>query len=129
MSDAELRLMAEQGRVPLCFVMADSDMIVTSSSSGPKPVFIHALRSTYIPLLVLAGAQDMAMINGATSSGAGIGSESKTGCILHKFALFSPTSSSSVAGGVDSLLNDVWFDVAGVPIKWFAVMNTSHLTF
>jgi len=118
MSDAEIRTMVEQGRVPLCFAMADSDMIVTSAASGPKPVFVHALRSEFIPLLVLAGSQDMATINGASTTPATASSESKTGCILHKFALFAPASGSSVSSGLDSLLSDVWFDIAGVPIKW-----------
>jgi len=118
MSDAEVRTMVEQGRVPLCFAMADSDMIVTSAASGPKPVFIHALRSEYIPLLILAGSQDMAAINGAASTSSSANSDSKTGCILHKFALFAPASGSSVSSGIDSLLSDVWFDIAGIPIKW-----------
>jgi len=109
--------MVEQGRVPLCFVMADSDMIVTSAASGPKPVFVHALRSEYIPLLVLAGSQDMNAINGAVSSSTCSSSDSKTGCILHKFALFAPAS-GSVASGMDALLSDVWFDIAGIPVKW-----------
>jgi len=60
----------------------------------------------------------MALLNGVASANAAANTDSKTGCILHKFALFSPTSSSSVVSGVDSLLNDVWFDIAGVPIKW-----------
>jgi len=117
MTEAEIRTMAEQGRVPLCFAMADCDMIVTSAESGPKPVFIHALRSEYIPLLVLAGAQDLSAINGAVSSSVSASSDAKTGCILHKFALFAPTS-GSVAAGMDALFSDVWFDIAGIPIKW-----------
>jgi len=109
----ELRPRVEEGRVPLCFAMADSDMLVASAASGPKPFFIHALRSTYIPLLVLAGPQDMASINGV--SFANPGSDSEAGCILLKFALFSPISA---AGGLDTVLSNVWFDIAGVPIKW-----------
>jgi len=95
-------------------VMADSDMIVTSAASGPKPVFIHALRSAYIPVLVLTGTQDITAINGAVSTNVAAGSDSKTGCILHKFALFAPASAS----GMDALLSDVWFDIAGIPVKW-----------
>jgi len=117
MTESDIRSMSEQGRVPLCFAMADSDMIVTSAESGPKPVFVHALRSEYIPLLVLAGAQDIPAINGAVSTSAASGSDSKTGCILHKFALFAPTS-GPVANGMDALLSNVWFDIAGVPVKW-----------
>jgi len=111
MSDAEVREMAEQGRVPLCFTMSKKDMIV--SESGPKPVFIHALRSAYIPLLVLAAPQDMSSLNGVGYSNANPSADSN-GCILHKFAFFTAASS----GGMDALLSDVWFDIAGVPVKW-----------
>ena len=125
MSDTELRTAVEQGRVPLCITMADSDMFVAGSANSPKPVFVHALRATYLPVLVLASAQDMAAINGATNATAtplvSTGADAQSGCILYKFAVFAPTSGSTAAGGVDSLLANVWFDVAGIPVKWFAM--------
>lgn len=122
MSDAELRTAVEQGRVPLCIAMADSDMFVAGSANGPKPVFVHALRTTYLPVLVLASAQDMAAINGAAAATAtplvATGTDAQAGCILYRFAVFAPASGSTAAGGVDSLLANVWFDIAGVPVKW-----------
>lgn len=124
MSDAELRTAVEQGRVPLCITMADSDMFVAGSANSPKPVFVHALRASYLPVLVLASAQDMAAINGATNATAtplvATGADAQSGCILYKFAVFAPASGSTAAGGVDSLLANVWFDISGIPVKWFA---------
>ena len=134
MSDAELRTTVEQGRVPLCITMADSDMFVAGSANSPKPVFVHALRASYLPVLVLASAQDMAAINGATNATAtplvATGADAQSGCILYKFAVFAPASGSTAAGGVDSLLANVWFDIAGIPVKWFANTHTrAHVEF
>lgn len=130
MSDDEIKSAVEQGRVPLCITMADSDMFVAGSANSPKPVFVHALRSTYLPLLVLATAQDMAAINGAASATAtplvATGADAQSGCVLYKFAVFAPASGSTAAAGVDSLLANVWFDIAGVPVKWFATSHPHH---
>lgn len=123
MSDEELRTKVEQGRVPLCFALASSDIVV---ARAPKPVFVHALRTTYIPLLALASAQDAAVINGTRTPVAGTSALTNAdinSSILLRYSFYAQPDGGS---SPEALLANVWFDVAGVPVKWFVFCTTHH---